>query len=425
MNRTSVIVIGAGVAGLAAARRLRDAGVEVLVLEARDRIGGRVWTDHTFAAFPIEHGAELIHGEHTVTLDLLGAAGLTRAPVNRLDTLRWAAGGPARPIDVLPDNLRAVITELFAAYEALPAGMSAAGTADQSLAAYLRARGFGAEAVAIADVLLAQTCCASIETLSCADLAREMQADRAGRAEFRIREGYGALLKWYAFGLNIVLSTPVRVVRWGKPGVEIITDTQTYMAERCIITVPVALLQAATIRFDPPLSPAKLGAVAAFRVEPATKLFLRFDTPLWDAELAYMAHDGLLARWWTPGHHVHGAAVLCAYVTADRARRIDLLHEAALTRLALHELSILLDQPNLHRYLVGVRRIAWASDHWSRGGYAHIPPGAADARPVLAAPEQGLLFFAGEATAHDTNPQTVHGAIESGWRAADACVRSG
>jgi monoamine oxidase len=411
----SVIVIGAGAAGLAAARRLHEAGAAVTVLEARQRVGGRIHTDHSFGPTPIERGAELIHGEGAVTHELARAAGLAVAQVDRYGGLRWSSGGPARPLAGLPAPLRDLILGLYAAHHGL-AELDL--RADRSLADELRARGLGPEELAVADVLLAQTCCASIERLSCADLARELRVDHAGLQEFRLVGGYGPLVAWLARELPIVLGAPARAVRHGSGGVTVEAGGRVYTAERCVVALPVSVLAAGAIRFDPPLGAVKREAIAAFRTEPATKLFFRFDRVRWDAGLAYMAHGGLFARWWTPAHHVPDAPLLCCYVTAERARAVDALADEELPAPALAELAALLGDPGVGAGCVAWRRASWAADPLALGGYAHVPPGAADARPALAAPEGERLFFAGEASAHDTNPQTVHGAIESGRRAA-------
>ncbi|MCB0189062.1 MAG: FAD-dependent oxidoreductase, partial [Caldilineaceae bacterium] len=307
------------------------------------------------------------------------------------------------------------------AYDQLPTAANLA--TDEALADYLYRHGFSASAIEMADVLLAQTCCAPITALSCADLVREMAADHAGAQEFRIAEGYGSLLAAYSRDLAIQLSTVVQTVRRNDKGVAVVTDRGTFYARHLLLTIPVSLLQANRITFDPPLSTSKQAAIAAFRTEAATKLFYRFREPLWDERLAYMMHTGVAARWWTSGYPRPGAAVLCCYVTAKRAAQIDAMSEAAALKLGLDELAGLLGRRDLHEACVAATRIRWAADPFALGGYAYIPPGAAAARPILAQPEGDRLFFAGEATAYDTNPQTVHGAIESGWRAAREILR--
>jgi len=411
------LIIGAGAAGLAAGRRLHDAGQKILLLEARDRIGGRVWTDNTFADFPIEYGAELIHGEHTVTQALVREAGLSTLPAPRKPNLQWGTEDGAKLLADLPPEQQKTIQALLTAYAQLPTEANLA--TDEALADYLYRHGFNPGEMEIADVLFAQTCCASIKTLSCADLVREMMVDKAGAEEFRIAEGYGMFLESYSTDLPIQLNTPVRTIRRTPESVAVLTDRSTLDASRVLITVPVSVLQAQRIAFEPRLSPSKQAAVTAFRTEPATKLLYRFSEPLWDESLVYMAHTGLAARWWTPGYSRPGAAAICCFVTANRATQIDAMNEHEALQLGLEELATLLGRTDLQEKCMDAKRISWAQDPYALGGYAHLLPGAAAARPILAQPEGNQLFFAGEATAYETNPQTVHGAIESGWRAAD------
>ncbi len=424
------LIIGAGAAGLAAGRLLHDAGHDILIVEARDRIGGRAWTDNTFADFPIELGAEFIHGEHAATHQLVKEAGLHTIPVVRMDNLWWAENGQAAlPLKNLAAPIRDIIDGLLRDYDTLPYSVPppyamgrGLGGGDMSLADYLRSRGWNDDALKTADVLLAQTCCARIETLSCADLIREIHADHAGSQEFRIEEGYGALFDWYSRDLPIQLNMPVSAIYWDAEGVTVIAGDQQFTAQKCILTLPIPVLQ--TLQFDPPLNAEKQEAIRALRTEPATKLIYRFREPLWNESLTFMAHQGLTARWWTPGYGRKDAAVIACYITADRAHSIDLMTETAALELGLLQLAQLLGLPleTMRQHLAASRRVSWADDPYALGGYAHVPPGHAEARPILAQPEGDLLFFAGEASAYDSNPQTVHGALESGWRAARECM---
>jgi monoamine oxidase len=308
MTAFSTIIIGAGAAGLAAGRLLHDAGGSILILEARNRLGGRIWTDHDFADFPIELGAEFIHGDQAVTHNLVRQAGLSIMPAPRLANLWWSEGQrPAVHRDQLPPLIRDMLNGLLKDYEALaeiPSPLPTRGDTpiDLSLADYLRARGWDADALEMADVILAQTCCANLDSLSCYDLIREIRADHAGHQDSRIRESYAPLLQWYSRDLPIRFNTAVTRIQWGADGVTITAGNEIFRADKCILTIPVSLLQRGMVQFNPPLSAAKQAAVAAFRTQAATKLIYHFQEPLWHESLVYMAHTGLAARWWTPGY---------------------------------------------------------------------------------------------------------------------------
>jgi monoamine oxidase len=450
------LIIGAGAAGIAAARKLHDAGHKVAILEARDRIGGRIYTDFDFAAapptaggggtclFPIELGAEFIHGETTVVQQLVtDAAGfLHTIATPRYETLRWrsskvaAAGGDVEggilllPVNRLPEPLRTTLVNLENAHNSLHKFHLPPSSTDLSLADYLRQHhyGFNEDAIRLAEVHLAQTCCASIETLSCVDLQREMQMDHAGeeKKEFKIREGYLPLLQWYSRDLDIRLNTRVHTIRWQSGTattnnrVQVFADdhqvgdslastlmiphsasthyctqqqdntlpaTTTahsqllFSARHCIVTLPVGVLQSRQIDFDPPLSAAKQAAIQSLRMEPATKLLYRFDRQLWDDDLLYFCHTGLVARWWIPGFG-HGtdteSTVACAFATADRARQLDALSEADALALGLDELGQLLGRSDLAHHLVTAKRHSWASDPMTLG-----PPGYFESRGVV------------------------------------------
>jgi len=214
-----VLVIGAGAAGLAAARTLREAGKSVLVIEVRSRAGGRVHSlmpsdragyvgeasgngeEQTVleAEFPIELGAEFIHGENTTTRKLVEEFGLSVIPVVRMDRLHWFDESYREETrfaverkDLKGTRVGDVIDRLLKAYHELEhedeQGFKTKWR-DASLADYLRGRGFSEDELKIGDVLLAQTCCARLDRLSCDDLRREMIRDQAGVLEFRIKEG--------------------------------------------------------------------------------------------------------------------------------------------------------------------------------------------------------------------------------------------
>jgi monoamine oxidase len=423
-----VAVLGAGVGGLAAARRLQLLGHRVLLIEARDRIGGRVWTDRG-SGLPLEQGAEFIHGAHACTRELCEAAGLGVAPVVRMRNLWWSAGdGAARPISSGRAGAR-VRRVLQAADEVEGAALP---PEDQSMTTFLFERGLVHEELGVAEVLVAQTCCAPLGELSAADVQRDCLAGADEETEARVAGGYVGLLDHMARGLDVLLRREVvRLERRGGRVDVVLRDGGAVRARAAVVALPVSVLQRGGVDFEPRLPPPKQRAIDAFAVHAATKVFVAFSAPCWDASLTYMAHEGRLCRWWVP-HRAPGApspsdahaaqvSVLCAYVTGARAEEVDALDDAALDALALRELATLLgeSEATLRSLRLWTRRVSWARDPFALGGYASVPPGQAGCREALAAPVDDTLFFCGEATAFESNPQTVHGAIESGLRAAE------
>jgi len=428
-----VLVIGAGAAGLAAARALVDAGRRVIVLEARERIGGRVWTDRSFAAIPVERGAEFIHGEQADSWALIHRAGLRTESFSRWQGRRIVAEDGRLVGDELlqarPDLQRVfTLEQQLAAYQG----------PDCSLAEWLTANNFSPLAAHIADLRLAHANCATPETISVAELAHELKIADKGPGDFHILDGYDRVLALLAEGLDIRLGTAASAIRWGEDGVVIETaetaearrhaDTQArdlrpaspsrpispaLSARHAIITLPLALLQADVVAFDPPLPQAKRTAINALRMAPAMKLLLRFEERFWDAEMTFLTGRDPVPVWWTIRHD---APLLTGFITGPRAARLA-AHgpENALEQGMAALTAIFGDTPR--RLFAAGEVVDWAADEWARGGYSSVPPGAYGQRQVLAQ-SVGALHFAGEATVFANNPATVHGALHSGARAA-------
>jgi len=412
-----VIAIGAGATGLAAAHALAQAGRRVIVLEARDRIGGRVWTDHHFASVPVERGAEFIHGQQADTWAWVRRAGARTEPVTR-----WAGRRLVQEDGRLvgPDvfEQRSDLAPVFTLEERLTAYTGP----DISLAEWLAAQQFSPLAAHIADMRLAHANCASPATISVAELAHELRISDKGPGDFHILDGYDRVLALVAEGLDIRLGTPVAGIQWGEDGVEVVVETfkrsnfqtfERFTAPQAIVTLPLAVLKAGVVAFDPPLPSAKQQAIAALNMAPAMKLILRFEEPFWDHDMTFLTGRDPLPVWWTVRP---GAPLLIGFVTGPRAARLaahgpDDVLEQGLAALAV----IFGDAPR--RLFAAHALVDWAADDWARGGYSSVPPGMHGMRAVLAQPA-GALHFAGEATVFANNPATVHGALHSGERAA-------
>jgi monoamine oxidase len=397
-----IIIIGAGVAGLSAAQVLRAAGREPLIVEARDRIGGRIWTDHRQGA--VEYGAEFIHGEHVLTWEIIRAHNIATSP--------WEDGGRLFAIDgnIIPpaDGMYERVYRLWEAVHTYTGP-------EESTALVL-------DTLADRDDLaryFTQRWLAGIEggdaaRLSAVALSDEWELNDYGDTNFHLDQGYDQIPQILAQGLNIRLNTPVNHIAWNRTGVTLhLADGETLTAHKVLLTIPIGVLQAGTLTFDPPLPAEKRAAISAIDMGQVTKLALWFEQRFWE-DFVVMSTDGPVATWWP----VESANVptLMGYTGGPAALTLARMGEQQATRAALENLSAIFG-PQVHTYYRGSRMVDWSLDPWSRGAYTYSPVGMGNARHVLAAPLPPL-FFAGEATALQGDLATVHGAIASGRRAA-------
>ncbi|TDB78282.1 FAD-dependent oxidoreductase [Micromonospora sp. KC723] len=402
-----VVVVGAGAAGLAAARRLGGAGKRAVVLEARSRIGGRVHTDRDFAGFPVERGAELLHGSRSPSRVLADAAGLTVLPAMSMWRARVVDEGRVRRL--LPWLLPTMGRYLSLARTVRSGDIDP----DVSLGELLRGRSADGRLGRLA-VGVANDACTDLDGLSVRYLARVMANGEETGRHSRVAEGYDRLLDYVAAGCVIVRDAPVTAVCWMRDGVRVEAD-RCYRARRAIITVPLGVLKVGMVRFDPPLPPAKGKAIAGLAMHPGIKVLLRFTSRLWPAGASYVLLDEDIPVVW-PAHA--DTPVLTAFVMGPRAaalRRPPGPVERVVSAL------VRVWGERVRRALADAQVVDWGADPWTLGGYSSEPPGAGHQRAALAAP-CGPLHFAGEAT-DDVAPGTVSGALRSGERAADEIVQ--
>lgn len=405
-----VVIIGAGAAGLAAAHNLKSAGLEPLVVEARDRIGGRIWTDHSRG--PVELGAEFVHGERAATWQLITPAGLPADP--------WPRGRRLGQTDVLYAQNGKL----------LPRG---APLAERVNHLYEQVTGYTgpectARAAALALIppddealpyLLTRLACieaADVDRLSARAVSRERALNSAGWENYHIRAGYDALPALLARGLEVWLNSAVTRIEWGSTTVRLILQSeQTITARHVIVTVPLGVLQSGRPTFSPALPPAKKKAINLLAMGPVTKLILHFSHAPW-LPPAFVRNDGYILTWWPAGSDEE--PVLMGYNGGPMALELAALGEEKAIAQGVKELSQIFGSEVADAFVAG-RLVDWSADPWSCGAYSYTPVGADGARAALAAPLAPMLFFAGEATSTNGHLATVHGAIETGWRAAD------
>ncbi|MGH7028849.1 MAG: flavin monoamine oxidase family protein [Stellaceae bacterium] len=408
-SEVDVAVIGAGAAGIAAARRLVEAGTQVLVLEARDRVGGRV---HTVApaGFALDRGAEWLHSADRNPLSPI-AQGLGfsvhRRPPEWTSRLSRSGETAAAEADWLATREAQARARREAASE----------PQDRSLASVLPAEGRWNQ---LLDATSTWGNGAELDRVSVKDYVR--YDDNSTNVNWRLREGYGRLFERLAEGLPVALATPVSRVDHRGPAVRLDTAHGTLTAARVIVSVPTSILAAEAIRFDPPL-PEKLAAAAGLPLGVDDKLFISLD-----GELPGLGHDGFLVgsttRRETMSYQIRPLdrpAIYC-FFGGRFAAAMEREGAAAMFAFAADELANLLGG-DIRRRIAPLAATGWLGDPWSRGSYSYSMPGHAGDRAVLAAPIDNRLFFAGEATSPDFF-STAHGAYMSGLAAAAAALAS-
>ncbi len=396
------LVIGAGVAGLAAARELSLAGHAVVVLEARDRIGGRIFTLHDpQTPLPVELGAEFVHGLHPALRGLIHEAGLTTTELDGAH-LSQSEAGPA-PMD---------------SWEAMGAVFGAMANApDQTFASFIDSLDAPDPAKRSATGYVEGFNAARKETVSVAWLQEDGAAAEAieGDRSFHVDAGYGAIPHFLARGLDIRLSTPVRRIRWQPGAVRMETDTEVFDASRAIITAPFALLESGALPIDP--EPECLTtARSALATGHAVRVIFRFRRAVWQRhpELSFLHGEGAFPVFWTP--HPHPAPIITGWAAGPKADALAGKGEAEVIRAALDSLRGLLGEDPGEPEATFLHD--WRTDPWSAGAYTYGRVHGAAARYAFAEPVDGTLCFAGEAVCPAGHMGTVHGAMRSGIDAA-------
>ncbi len=428
----SVLVIGAGIAGLSAAWHLREAGIAATVLEARDRIGGRVWTSRDFADIPVEFGAELIHGRspEVNTWRWVEKLGLRTWHWNKSDDSmirtedgQWLTMGEARVASPELDATRS--WELGDAPE--PAD-------DENLGAYLRRIGFSDQQMRYVQRSFANAEGESLRYLN-AKAHLELPLDLSGgprgvdsdgaddHSDYRILDGYDAYYKKLAQRLDIRLGSVVDAIDWTSAARVTTAAGAVHRADAAIVTLPLGVLQAGRVAFTPALPQHKQEALAGLKMGPVMKMVYLFEEHILDPSIGAIYAKGNPPMWWSPSlGRESGQVVWTAFFTGDYARELLPLGEGAALIQGLETLRREIDRPDL--VYVKARWVNWPEDEFALGGYSVCLPGHYDAREKLARPTPPL-YWAGEASAPHHLTAMVHGAYFSGQRAAQQVIDSG
>jgi monoamine oxidase len=419
-----VIVLGAGAAGLAAARALSRAGIATLVLEARQRIGGRIHTVHE-ADFdsPLELGAEFVHGKPPQIWSAI-ASGRLQATEAEGEDWCFHDGRLERP------------EALFRATGRLTDQIDDAP--EQSFVDFLQASGADEDAQRWAAGYIEGFHAARIEEISVRSLAVTNQAEDEieGDRSFRLRGGYGSLVDWLkpANGLvHIRLDAAATAVTWKRGHVTVAASVsgraEQFEAERCICTIPLGVLAAGSPQFEP--EPRNLrDAIGAIAMGHAARITLRFRRRVWEDRpelrgLGFLfSQERWMPTWWTAAPAE--APLITGWMGGPRAEAAP-PDPAEWLDPALATLGKLLSEPPdvLRREMVSWHAHNWTADPFARGAYTYVRVGGLEAQRRFGLPVEDTLYFAGEATDAEGYWSTVHGAMASGERAARLILDSG
>ena len=432
-----VLIVGAGAAGLVAGRTLAAAGLRTAIVEARDRVGGRIRTEHVDSpagTIPVELGAEFVHGLPRSTWDIAHEAGLAAYELGGSD-LVYAQGRLGHPA-LEHGSTHRVLEEMVEWLARQPPGR------DMSFAEYLRLREIDESIGEPAARFVEGFNAADRHRIGIASLAKQQGAEDLIDTDrlFRIRPGYEALPQFLAdqfvgAGGELMLGAPVHRIAWSRGSVALSAGGpgpfREFRAGRALITAPLGVLQAGAIEFAP--LPGKiLENVRRLAMGEAVRIVLIFRDRFWREppwcadELSFLfAPSELPATWWTP--MPDRTPVITGWAGGPKAaalRRAASADRSAVLEACIATLSTVfgVPRPRLDALLTSWHYHDWFADAYARGAYSYVPAGALDAPERMTHPVEDTLYFAGEHTDVTGHWGTVHAALAAGSRAAAAIL---
>lgn len=400
-SSVDVVIIGAGAAGVGAAHALHGSGLSVIVLEARDRLGGRAWTVQASPEVTFDVGCGWLHSADRNSF--VPIARKLDFELNKdLPPWRERAYGNAFPQSERDDFMRAM--EAF--YERL--WQAAQKGKDEPASRSLEP---GNRWNPMIDAISTYINGCELKDMSTLD----WDAYEDSELNWRVRRGYGALIAAYGAPCPVALNCNVTLIDHSDKRIRIETSQGTLTTGKVIVTVPTNLIADEAIRFSPPL-PAKVDAAAGLPLGVDDKVTLALD----DAEAFPKEGNlrGATMRTAMGTYHIRpfGQPCIEGFFGGSFARQLEASGEGAISAHSIDEIAGLLGN-DIRRKLKPLYESRWGQDPFARGSYSHAMPGHAEDRKVLAAPVDGRLFFAGEATSPNFFT-TAHGARDSGEQAA-------
>jgi monoamine oxidase len=406
-SSVDVAIIGAGAAGLGAAHALHNSGLSTIVLEARDRVGGRGYTILAAPDVVFDLGCGWLHSADKNSF--VPIAERLNFEVNKaLPPWRERAFGKAFPQAERDEFIRALDGFYDRAEQAAKSGR------DSPASLCLEP---GNRWNPMIDAISTYVNGCELDQVSIQD----MDAYEDTNINWRVRRGYGALMAAYGARLPLALNCNVTLIDHSGRRLRIETSLGTLTANQAIVTVPTNLIAQAAIRFHPAL-PAKIDAAAGLPLGLADKVMLALEEPEALPQEGNLRGATMRTEMGTYHLRPFGQPCIEGFFGGRFAKTLEDAGDGAIAAHSIDEIAGFLGN-DIRRKLKPLKESRWAHDPFARGSYSHALPGHADKRAVLAAPVDGRLFFAGEATSPSFF-STAHGARDSGERAAGEVLAS-
>ncbi|MGI4750468.1 MAG: flavin monoamine oxidase family protein [Janthinobacterium lividum] len=422
----NTIIIGAGAAGLIAAHELSKANQKVIILEARNRIGGRCYTfsGQTFTQ-PIESGAEFVHGTLPLTLKLLKEAGIKYEPVSG-DNFQ-AKNGEIKPSEFFMEHWDEFEKALNEVQE------------DQSLEEFLQQYFHEEKYIGLRKSVIqfaAGYDTADPKRVSLVSLRDEWLSDHEEETQYRIPGGYVQLMNFLAdqitgFGSEIYLNTVVKQVNWQAGSVEVITaDDTVFIGKKLVLTVPLGVLvlsgnETGAIAFHPDL-PQQRQAASDMGFGAIIKILIEFSDPFWEhkglTNLQFLFSEEKIPTWWaqTP----QKSNVFTGWLGGNPQDEMQALSDDEILQKSIQSLAHIfkVDASFIEQKIVSAKVYNWTADPFTRGSYSYATVKTASARKILKTPVAQTIYFAGEALFEGEQLGTVEAALVSGLEVANMMV---
>lgn len=432
--RTRVAIIGAGMGGIATGYFLRSFGIDSIVIEGRDRLGGRIWTSTRWPDAPLDLGAAFIHDSpHSPLTPLAKSFNIETREVDFSNfVFRSVDGVNLNPVQVA--QILGIYGLMLAQVTANGLFLQSVGIPDQPISTQitnvlgrmrLPASVYPGLNVAL-DLLLRTRYASELTDLS---LYNYRDGNVIGNHDLAFPRGYVQLVEQLAAGQQVYFGQIVKRILYSERGVTIETNQSVFCADFAVVTLPLGVLRNGSVAFLPPLPDWKQGAINRLHTGTIDKLVLRFPRAFWDTQRVYILRMApVLGQYvlWLKAVPIAGKPIFMVFVSGNLAVQIEGMADNDVVNLLMRLLRQWYPGQNIPNP-VDFQRSRWGADPFVQGPLSHVPPGSSPAdydvlaEPVPYAPNLGpsanRLYFAGEAT-NRTRPNNVWGVFESGMREA-------